>query len=343
MMKTMLLAILTRAIFFAFFASPALAWISDEEYATSSELPESVRVALPSGQTYLDGMRGDDAIYVLTDAGDGTRRVWVFGEKDDDWRLECESVALPKRNGKDAMIGCSGAMLHMLYPPEILNFTRDRDDTWALSSLQVNRGHDIEVCAGWISCETLENGVWEKCYLFAPIPRALDSIDVTHIPTSLEAALEMVDTERLAVISSDNPSTLQPLYAAPSLNAASLGEYYNGAPVEILEAEGDWCKVSIAGVEGYILHKSLASGLDMLMVERASPRCRVSDENAEVGTPVHEKPDNASELAGRVFMDNAGFIRYVNLGIVDDEWYHVLCFDGMAGFIEARHFYFGSD
>jgi len=76
----------------------------------------------------------------------------------------------------------------------------------------------------------------------------------------------------------------------------------------------------------------------MLEVELAHPGCRVSDESAAMGTPMHERPDSASELIGHLFMDDASFIRYVTLGVVGDEWFHVLCFDGLSGYVEARHF-----
>ncbi|MCL1963828.1 MAG: SH3 domain-containing protein [Firmicutes bacterium] len=62
-----------------------------------------------------------------------------------------------------------------------------------------------------------------------------------------------------AVVNNPNPADRLNLRASPSVEAASLGKYYNGTVVEILLGNGAWCKVrvDVDGKIGYMMRKYL--------------------------------------------------------------------------------------
>jgi hypothetical protein len=63
----------------------------------------------------------------------------------------------------------------------------------------------------------------------------------------------------------------------PEISARSLGEYYSGAPMRVLEKGKTWSRVRVGGREGYMPNQSLAFGkelraLDPILERKAAVR-----------------------------------------------------------------------
>jgi len=315
---------------------PALAWVADEWYESPENLPASIQMVLPAQMTYADGIRGGDTIYVLLDEGDGSRRIYIFRKEADIYQLECQSAPLADWRGSKANIGCSGSnMLHIVYDSggALFNFCRTNLNTWTLRSVQAGEVFGIDAVG--------LRGYDPDQYLCGTITNTdLSTLDTTQLPATLAEAVNLVDTEGWALVKSDKPTDRLHLRTSPSTNAESIGRYYSGTPVRILEDQGEWAKVSVAGIQGYMMKKFLTFGQDMLNVERWFPSKYLVEADAVQGVNVYASPGTHAAIVG-VLHDGSGSAQYI-LANVGDDWYHVLCDDGLSGYVEVRHFWDGN-
>jgi len=164
-------------------------------------------------------------------------------------------------------------------------------------------------------------------------------MDWNSLPGSLEEALNIMDSSAWAVVSNPDPNDRLHLRASPDRGAKSLGKYYNGTPMRILETKGDWVRVDIFGVTGWMMKEYLAFGDDGYQVEAMFPS-RVPV-NPTTHQYVYAEPDR-DQPAFCASCENIGQSLFV-LAIVDDEWYHVWFQDGeRTGYVEQRCWYEGN-
>ena len=152
----------------------------------------------------------------------------------------------------------------------------------------------------------------------------------------------MVDTKGYALVKSDVATNRLNLRTAPSKDAASIGKYYSGTPVRILSEEDEWCKVSVFGVEGYFMRKYLAFDQAMLSVPRYFLSKYIKDDQRGSGIPVYQKPDTQSGVNGTLPGDGGAGYSTEILGVAGDDWYHVVCGNGLCGYVEAKYYWDGN-
>ena len=73
------------------------------------------------------------------------------------------------------------------------------------------------------------------------------------------------------MVNNPNPADRLHLRVSPERGATSLGKFYNGTPVRVLEERGDWVQVEIGldgNLTGWMMKKYLAFGEAM---DRCSP------------------------------------------------------------------------
>lgn len=313
--------------------------ISTVYYDTSSHLPESVRIALPEGHSLLYGMLEGNTFYLLADAGNDTRYVYIFREAGDAYQVECVSAPLPVIDHSEPSISCSGDMLYIHYDGALFSFRRSDAPPWELCCIQAM--DVISVTHDWVYGNA--DGVGGDRYLHGAFrfERDLSKVDLAGLPRTLSEAYALVDTDGYAMVKSDKPTDRLHLRSAPSTDAASLGRYYSGTPVRILEDEGDWAKVSVADATGYMMKKYLAFGQDMLEVPRwflSNMSKRLTEEDARQGVSVYARPDTGSETTRVLSGDQTIHI----LATVGNDWYHILLDDGFFGYVQTRHFWDGN-
>ena len=126
-----------------------------------------------------------------------------------------------------------------------------------------------------------------------------------------------------AHISNPDPTDRLHLRTAPDQNAESLGKYYNGAPVRILEDQGEWARVDILGVEGWMMTRYLAIGDSMKDVKYAGPQLQTVEGGAMLHTEPHEE--------AAVSAVNGDYSSMQVIGIVNELWYHVWFYEENCG------------
>ena len=164
-------------------------------------------------------------------------------------------------------------------------------------------------------------------------------MDWNSLPQSLEEALGTMDSRAWAVVSNPDSNDRLHLRASPDRGAKSLGKYYNGTPMRILETQGDWVRVDIFGISGWMMKQYLAIGDDGYHVEAMFPS-RIPA-NPTTHHYVYAGPDR-DQPAFCASCEEIGESLLV-LAVVDGDWYHVWFPDGeRTGYVEQKYWYEGN-
>lgn len=107
----------------------------------------------------------------------------------------------------------------------------------------------------------------------------------------LTGAAPALDQSGWAVVNNPDPADRLHLRSKASKSGTSLGKFYNGTPVQVLEQKGDWTQVQIGfgntALTGWMMTKYLAFGADMDAVKDACPdlffREEYAAEESEIG------------------------------------------------------------
>jgi uncharacterized protein YgiM (DUF1202 family) len=135
-----------------------------------------------------------------------------------------------------------------------------------------------------------------------------------------------------AAVNNPDPHYKLHLREEPNKNSESLGLYYNGVDVDILEDGADgWVHVRIGNYTGYMQKEYLATGAAASQVKSASPLVEVMNASPSAWLNLREWPNVDSEAIGH-YMNGTE----VEVLAVDLVWYHVRL-DGITGFMMAEH------
>lgn len=191
--------------------------------------------------------------------------------------------------------------------------------TWGIVMGDHNVGHF------WVTRSRMPNGEW--CFDSHPWSN-ISTIDWTNLPDSETDVLRAMDTQGWATPKSPNWHDRVHLRAAPRKSAVSLGKYYNGTPVKVLDYDDEWTHVSIFGVEGYMQTEYLAFGDDMTQSDNGLYRQNMTSESVEL----YEWP--TLDAAHETVTPSDGLLI---LAVVGDDWYHVWSTEtGQSGYLRAE-------
>ena len=136
-----------------------------------------------------------------------------------------------------------------------------------------------------------------------------------------------------AVVNNPNSADRLHLRVAPRTSAASLGKYYNGVQVDVLEyMANDWVKVRIGDTVGYMVGAFLAFGDDRLNVRSAIPVMTVSNPNPADRLNLRRTASDKSESLGKYY--NGTMVEVLGIGTV---WYHVRIGENQIGYMMAKY------
>ena len=181
---------------------------------------------------------------------------------------------------------------------------------------------------GW--CQILVDGIsgFVKNTQLSPVPKFGMRFD--GISAEGPACVVSSVAANEAIICNPNASDTLSLRKRPEIGAPSLGEYYNGTIVTLIEApEKGWVKVSVNGqAEGYVQLDYLA--MSGQKVASAQPRM-VIDNHGGSGLNMREKPNTSGKKI--VLFKNGTEVTV--LGVWNNGWYHVQVED-QIGFMQDR-------
>ncbi len=138
-----------------------------------------------------------------------------------------------------------------------------------------------------------------------------------------------------AMVDNPVPNDRLHLREQPSQNARSLGRYYNGAIVTLLDnfnGRNEWTHVDICGVQGYMMSKYL--DFSPVISEDLSELHLYEINNPITGDlNLRFAPDTSSESLG--IYPNGTLVAVIG---VTGDWAHVIC-DGQTGYMLHKHLY----
>ncbi len=317
----------------------ALAWTAESYYDEPDELPQAVREALPPKQDFIFGLGNRGTIFVLAGAENDTRKILVFDQVDGNYTLTAESAPLCKWRDSNAGLGSGGKdCIHVIYEDgsAYFSFIRTAEDTWRLAYVEADESFDFA-----------HKGVLRDMYgdrFVYGITQSIElsAVEIENLPITFDQALSFVNTDGWAAVANGAPAKRTCLRAEPFDAAVSYGEYCPGTPVQVFQIDGGWAQVSVFGVEGYMPRDCLALGEDMLGVQRLFLHKTVRAEAIEEGACIYAEPAASADIVRTLAHgdDSLGIIKIV--GIVGNDWYHVLYLDDVAGYMKADNFWDGN-
>ena len=339
MKKTISLLVLVAMLFPTIHAH---AWTAEEYYSELSDFPKALQQEIGKHVESASGHRIENTTYVLGKPNADQWVILIYRRAPDSYVLDCISTAITYWHDGTPHIGSSGEnALHLFFSGNEgswnCNFGRQEDGRWLLAGIQGDDQVSYDSVNNMLICDVSRSG--ESGWLPGTLPEVeLSRLDMSQVPWNFEEAIRVVDTTGYAVIGSNDDSGAVELRSAPSLEAESLGIYFDGAPVEVTEDLGEWQQVSIGGRLGYILRNNLVFGLDMLTVSTPYPQ-KVLKMNGSY-SPVHlyDAPDNDAYIIETY--NSAEYHPMINIiGVVSEDWYHVITSNYQAGYMQAEMFW----
>lgn len=170
-------------------------------------------------------------------------------------------------------------------------------------------------------------GSLDGCSLFET-----DLLSLPHTRAELEAVLVR---DGWAVVCNPNPADRLHLRTRPKRDAESLGKFYNGTPVRVLERKDGWCRVEIGldgHLSGYMMEKFLVFGAEMDGVACAYPQKCFTE--AYEGRKVYADAQMTVETVRMEAFDV--------VGVVEDRLYILLTDDGETGYVPQAWLFDGN-
>ncbi|MGN0971101.1 MAG: SH3 domain-containing protein [Aristaeellaceae bacterium] len=164
-----------------------------------------------------------------------------------------------------------------------------------------------------------------------PVGLDLMEADMTALPGTEDALAASIDRTGWAVVSNPDPADRLHLRTKPDRGAESLGKFWNGTPVRVLEEQNGWCRVEIGTdghLNGWMMKQYLTFGKAMDSVACAFPQ-RFLKEACE-GMPLYL-------TAGREGLTNPAGEWWI-AGLTDNDLYVILTDLGETGYAPQSWF-----
>ena len=164
----------------------------------------------------------------------------------------------------------------------------------------------------------------------------ITKIDWDTLPGSFEAAVDGVEGDGWALVNNPVATDRLHLRASADTKSESLGKYYNGTPVQVLETKGDWVKAEVFGRVGWMLKKYLSFTQPHVTTLSAMPQLQIKNGTARL----YDKTDFKDPYPYQELTDS--YNMFV-VGVLGNEWYHVwFPGTGASGFIRQSELFPGN-
>ena len=310
------------------------------QYSSLFWTEDGVDVArLPVEGKVIESALKTQSLMLLTEDEAGLRRLWEVTLQEDGYAARC-TVPLPKGVWVDTPHDAGTDLSLKWYDGEQGNgkeryatYKQYADGVWRLSYEDLE-GAFVHAAFAWIEVDlpNLEQrryiGTLQNSELFASNP--------AQLPNSVEALPAAMDKTGWAVVNNPNPADRLHLRVSPERGAASLGKFYNGTPVRVLEERGDWVQVEIGldgNLTGWMMKEYLAFGEAMDQVQPAWLKKFYRQESGPQLLYPSAKEENPQVL-------DTGSFQVV--GVVEDDWYILLTDWGQTGYVPQSWLFDGN-
>ncbi len=278
-------------------------------------------------------------LVLLTENPEGERRLhWVIRDNDGIYH-DRETKTLPNGTYLD-LFHAGNDSIQLEWENNEVSFARGKDGMWRRSWVTIHdpKGsyyYDVLYCG--LKDNDDEHSLGRgKIFVGTLQGTDLFDTDFDELPTTQMELQQLLDRNGWAVVNNPDSKDRLHLRTAPKKGADSLGKFYNGTPVQVIEQLGDWCHVRIGldgHLEGYMMSRYLAFGTKMDKVVCVYPDKVIREEYQY--TPLFS--DAAlSRRAEQVSNE------YWLVGVVEDELYIILTEIGETGYASQDWFWEGN-
>lgn len=317
------------------------AWVAEEFYDSRADLPAAVNKILETmlepGEEMVSAHRGGKTAFLLSEDKAGMRRVFIFQDSGRGYELNVVSPKLAAIEGVKPGIGSGGELYLMYNSNYCFSYVGGK---WLLTYVQFV--DDYMISPHYLHLELLKDTKDYQKYLPAigryTGERDLGKITAADLPVRYADALNKLDRTGYAVVNNPNPRDRLYLRKNPSQRADSLGKFYNGAILQVKEKKGDWWRVSIGHLDGWMMGKYLAQGTAMDQVKPAFPTLSLKDgkENALRFTTPEGRDD---KVLGQEWPLEW---RLKIIGVYGDEWFILMTREGQLYYQKQAWFWEGN-
>lgn len=294
---------------------------------------------LPVEGTVIECALKTQSLMVLTEDEAGLRRLWEVTLQEDGYAARC-TVPLPKGARVDTPHDAGTDVTLEWYEGNVKDgkeryaiYEQYVDGVWRLSS-EYFESTFVHAAFAWINVYLPD--LEQRRYVGTLRHNELFASDPAQLPNSVEALPAAMDKTGWAVVNNPDPADRLHLRVSPERGATSLGKFYNGTPVQVLEERGDWVQVEIGldgNLTGWMMKKYLAFGEAMDQVQPAWLQKFYRQESGPQLLYPSAKEENPQVL-------DTGSFQVV--GVVEDDWYILLTDWGQTGYVPQSWLFDGN-
>ena len=301
------------------------------EFSTDDFLDPSL---LPVSGKILQNHLQSEVLLLLTEDETGKRLIEITQDENGVYAIR-RSPVLPSDIWLDTFhAGESDLLLDWNQQDYQAGFRRTFNGQWRLSWLTCyGENEDLNCSFGLNTCTLMDTDTMKVGTL--PFDPFAD--ELTALPSTLEELNARLDRTDLAVVCNPDPNDRLHLRTKPSREADSLGKFWNGTPVRVLNERDGWCQVEIGTdgrLTGWMLKKYLVTGEKMDQVTPCFSQQTLRDDKAETETPIYTD----LSLKER-YCTHSG---WELMGVADDRLYVVVTDEGETGYAPMEWFFDGN-
>lgn len=301
------------------------------EFSTDDFLDPSL---LPVSGKILQNHLQSEVLLLLTEDETGKRLIEITQDENGVYAIR-RSPVLPSDIWLDTFhAGESDLLLDWNQQDHQAGFRRTFNGQWRLSWLTCyGESEDLNCSFGLNTCTLMDTDTMKVGTL--PFDPFAD--ELTALPSTLEELNARLDRTKLAVVCNPDPNDRLHLRTKPSREADSLGKFWNGTPVRVLNERDGWCQVEIGTdgrLTGWMLKKYLVTGLKMDQVTPCFSQQILREDEAETKTPIYTD----LTLTEQYCTHSSWHL----MGVVNDWLYVVVTDEGETGYAPMEWFFDGN-
>lgn len=295
---------------------------------------------IPVTGRIVDSDLKDDSLILLAQEENGNKRLYAVRMAEDGAYRVAFTGALPEDTYMDVFhTGNREIALYWAQQYAGASFLPGADGVWRLASFHNDTdGNDVNAALRF--CGVKDYDQWTPgqtdCFSVGSFKgSSLDGFDHTKLPKRQVGIAGHLDRSGWAVVCNPEPSDRLHLRTQPQKGATSLGKFYNGTPVKILEERGDWYRVCIGldgRLEGYMMKRYLAVGDAMDEVDCVFPQLTFREEYGVRRVYTSQEMSETALLYGELWI----------VGVVEEELYVLLTDEGFTGYAPQEWFWEGN-
>ena len=302
------------------------------EFQTDDFLNTSL---IPVSGSILQSSIQPHALLLLMEDEAGVRRLTEITRNENGVYALRQTPPLPKGVWMDSFhAGMEGLLLEWDQQHHQVNFQRTFDGEWKLIWLTCYGEKETLNCSFGLNTGTLMD---TDTLRIGVLPFDLFADDLTTLPCTSEELTAQLDRTGLAVVCNPDPNDRLHLRTKPSREADSLGKFWNGTPVRVLNERDGWCQVEIGTdgrLTGWMLKKYLVTGAKMDQVTPCFSQQTLRDDKAETETPIYTD----LSLKERYCTQSGWEL----MGVVNDRLYVIVTDEGETGYAPMEWFFDGN-